>query len=104
MENDFLNPKNSTQKQLNRVRFALFHIIRQEARIKTLARKKDTRRKIQLGGLVKKAGLDNIPAAVLLGLLMEAAESLQNEDAEAIKNRWRLKGDIAFTLGQGEQI
>ena len=31
-------------------------------------RKADTRRKIQLGGLIVKAGLDEEPAAVLLGL------------------------------------
>jgi hypothetical protein len=100
MENDFLSPKNSTQKQLKRVCFALSRIIRQEARMRTVARKQDTRRKIQLGGLVKKAGLDDMPTAVLLGLLIEAAESLQNEDADAIKSRWRLKGDIAFTVGE----
>jgi hypothetical protein len=62
-----------------------------------LDRKQDTRRKIQLGGLVKKAGLDVQPTAVLYGLLLEAAESLQSENAEAIKSQWRLKGDIALT-------
>ena len=39
-------------------------------------RKADARRKIQLGGLIMKAGLDEEPAAVLLGLLLEAAETL----------------------------
>ena len=38
------------------------------------ARKADTRNKIQLGGLIVKAGLAEEPAAVLLGLLLEAAE------------------------------
>ena len=71
---------------------------RQEERMKTLERKLDTRRKIQLGGLVKKAGLDDIPTATLLGLLLEAAELLDSEESEAIKNRWRLKGDIALTV------
>lgn len=38
-------------------------------------RKQDTRQKIQLGGLVKKAGLHEEPPAVLLGLLLEAKEN-----------------------------
>lgn len=72
--------------------------MRQETRMKTLERKQDTRRKIQLGGLVKKAGLHDESAAVLLGILTEAAETLELPDAEAVKERWRLKGDILFTM------
>lgn len=70
--------------------------------MKNLARKQETRRKIQLGGLIKKAGLHEQPTAVLYGLLLEAAESLQNENAEIIKSQWRLKGDIAFTKEKDE--
>lgn len=68
--------------------------------MKTLERKQDTRRKIQLGGLVKKAGLHDEATAVLLGLLLEAAESLQGDEAQNIKSRWRLKGDIALTTSE----
>jgi hypothetical protein len=64
--------------------------------MKSLERKEDTRRKIQLGGLVRKAGLDHEPTAVLFGMLLEAVELLQAEDAESIKARWRIKGDIAL--------
>ena len=39
-------------------------------------RKADTRRKIELGGLVIKAGADQIDAMVLLGMLAEAMERL----------------------------
>ena len=47
------------------------------------ARKADTRNKIQLGGLIVKAGLAEEPAAVLLGLLLEAAGTLSGPgDAE----------------------
>jgi len=62
-----------------------------------LERKEDTRRKIQLGGLVKKARLDGLPTATLLGLLLEASELLETDQKQKILNRWRLKGDIAFT-------
>jgi hypothetical protein len=69
--------------------------------MKTLERKQDTRRKIQLGGLIKKAGLDGESTAVLFGLLLEAVELLQERDAESVKSRWRLKGDIALAAGRG---
>lgn len=100
MERNFLTPKNQTLKQLKRIKAALIRIHRMESRMRTLERKQDTRRKIQLGGLVKKAGLDKMPTAELLGLLIEASEFLQDENSESIKSRWRLKGDIALTMEQ----
>jgi hypothetical protein len=65
--------------------------------MKTLERKQDTRRKIQLGGLVKKAGLENESSAVLYGLLLEAAENLAGHKATYVRDQWKIKGDIAFT-------
>ncbi|HEV2524509.1 MAG TPA: conjugal transfer protein TraD [Gammaproteobacteria bacterium] len=61
-------------------------------------RKQDTRQKIQLGGLVKKAGLHEEPPAVLLGLLLEAKESLESSRGEKFREGYRLKGDIVFTM------
>lgn len=60
-------------------------------------RKTQTRRKIQLGGLITKAGLAEESTAVLYGLLLEATEKLQSEDALAVREQWRMLGDIAFT-------
>ncbi|NTB87800.1 conjugal transfer protein TraD [Agrobacterium tumefaciens] len=45
-------------------------------------RKKDTREKIQLGGLVVKAGLRDIDKAVLLGWLMELPKHLNDAEGE----------------------
>ena len=42
----------------------------------TQARKKDTREKIQLGGLIVKAGLRNEDRAVILGALLDAVARL----------------------------
>ena len=61
------------------------------------ARKKDAHRKIQLGGLIVKAKLSEESTAVLLGLLLEAANELESTDAALCRERWRLKGDIALT-------
>ena len=65
--------------------------------MRTLERKQDTREKIQLGGLIKKAGLDGEPTAILLGLLLEAAETLHGENAKAARNHWQVLGDIEFS-------
>ncbi len=59
-------------------------------------RKLDTRNKIQLGGLVVKAGLDDEPTNVLLGMLLEAADSLNAPEAEITRRRWKRRGAEAF--------
>ncbi len=68
--------------------------------MKKLERKQDTRRKIQLGGLIKKAELDEETTAVLYGLLLDAQEKLQSEQGHDIRKDWRIKGDLALTAEQ----
>jgi hypothetical protein len=68
------------------------------SRTRNNERQDDTRRKIQLGGLIKKANLHNEATAVLLGLLLEAEEILHSPGAVEARHRWRLKGDIALTM------
>ncbi|BCH19525.1 type IV conjugative transfer system coupling protein TraD [Mesorhizobium sp. L-2-11] len=48
----------------------------------TDARKKDTREKIELGGLIAKAGLRYEKRALLLGLLIDASHRIKGNDAE----------------------
>lgn len=93
---NFLNP-NKTAKRLKQVQTKLAYLQRQYARMKTIERKQDTRRKIQLGGLIKKAGLDGETTAVLFGLLLEAQEKLQTKKADKVRLEWRIKGDIGLT-------
>lgn len=45
-------------------------------------RKKDTREKIELGGLIVKAGLRYEKRALLLGLLIDASRRIRGDDAE----------------------
>lgn len=52
------------------------------AKASTNARKQDTREKIELGGLVVKAGLRLEKRATLLGALVELAERLRNAPEE----------------------
>lgn len=67
------------------------------ARARMNARKEDTRRKIELGGLVIKAGLDQEDRAVILGALMLAAKALQlSPQSEAARTRFKEAGERAF--------
>jgi hypothetical protein len=59
----------------------------------TEARKKDAREKIQLGGLVVKAGLRSEDRAVILGALVEAAGRLADKQERA---RWAVIGKAIF--------
>jgi len=45
-------------------------------------RKKDTREKIQLGGLIVKAGLRYEKRALLLGLLIDGAQRMKETEGE----------------------
>jgi hypothetical protein len=65
-------------------------------RMRTLERKQDTRAKIQFGGLIKKAGLDQESSAVLLGLLLKAKEELDGENGNSFRTACKVRGDLAF--------
>lgn len=58
------------------------------------ARKKDTRRKIELGGLVIKAKIHHYPKDIILGALIDAL--FQIETDEATYKLFKLKGQAAF--------
>lgn len=88
---------NETVKQLKKAQAKLIYLERQYARMKKLERKQDTRRKIQLGGLVKKAELDEEPTAVIYGLLLEAKERLVSSENGNVRNEWKIRGDLALT-------
>lgn len=60
-------------------------------------RKADTQRKIQLGGLVIKAGLGSDDAAFVLGALLTAAES---KGDPTFRSYMRRKGQEAFKASE----
>jgi len=51
----------------------------------TEARKKETRAKIELGGLIVKAGLRYEKRALLFGLLIEAGKRIKGDEAERLR-------------------
>lgn len=64
------------------------------ARQKIKERKADTRRKIEFGGLVIKAKMDEYPKAVILGALLDAMENLNRDDN--CYQLFKTKGEVAF--------
>lgn len=62
-------------------------------------RKEDTRQKIELGGLIIKAGLDHEDKAVILGALLNAVNALSGPDSEEQRSKYREAGKQAFTTG-----
>ena len=73
----------------------------QLGRIRVEDRKQDTRSKIQLGGLVIKAGLAEEETAVILGALISAAEAMSSSEGEAARRRFRRIGDRVFLQDHG---
>ncbi len=58
-------------------------------------RKQDTRNKIELGGLVIKAGLNEYPKSIILGILIEAINKI-SEDKKVL-DHYQALGDIEFS-------
>lgn len=64
-------------------------------------RRERTRRLIELGGLVAKAGLVELTdgdRAVIFGLMVEGAATLRSERRDAALTLWRRRGRRAFAL------
>ncbi|MGY8677875.1 conjugal transfer protein TraD [Bradyrhizobium sp. UFLA05-153] len=70
-------------------------------------RRKRTRRLIELGGLVVKAGLVNLTGddrTTILGALIWIAEKLKGDQREQARTLWAAKGKQAFEIDPATQI
>lgn len=76
------------------MRAALARFERMAKAMTSDVRKKDTREKIELGGLIVKAGLRYEKRALLLGLLIEAGRRIKGDETE--KSRLTAIGAEAF--------
>ncbi|NKL94413.1 type IV conjugative transfer system coupling protein TraD [Rhizobium leguminosarum bv. viciae] len=76
------------------MRAALARLERMAKTMTSDARKRDTREKIELGGLIVKAGLRYEKRALLLGLLIDANNRIRGDEAE--KSRLTAVGAEAF--------
>jgi hypothetical protein len=60
-------------------------------------RKQDAHEKIQLGGLVVKAGLREMDKNVILGMLMDGVRNLEKQNGIAYRDHYKELGDKAFS-------
>lgn len=70
-----------------------------------MKRRERTRHLIELGGLIVKAGLVELvddDRAVMLGLLVEAAATLQGDDRQQTLTLWRRRGARVFAQDQAQ--
>lgn len=78
-------------------------IARNDTRDWVVKRRERTRQLIELGGLVAKAGLVELTdddRAVIFGLLVESAATLQGERRGEALTLWRRRGQRAFSLAE----
>ncbi len=66
------------------------------SRLSMQARKEDTRNKIQLGGLVIKAGMGDEDKAVVLGALLHAQKALVGQNGDMLKLKLKEIGQAAL--------
>lgn len=90
----------STEQQLTQTEQRIHRLEQQLASIKLKERKQETRRKIELGGLVVKAKLDRYPKAVILGALLDALQQLETQPGT--ETLFHAKGEAAF-MGYGDK-
>lgn len=76
-------------------------IARDDSRAWAVKRRERTRRLIELGGLAAKAGLIELTdddRAVIFGLMLESAATLQSGRRDEMLTLWRRRGKRAFAL------
>jgi len=84
----------STQTKIHKEQAKLNRLTLLSAKQKLQERRLDTRKKIELGGLVIKAGLQNLPKDILLGGLLDLVEKLESEPE--LETLLQSKGQNAF--------
>ena len=82
------------QYNIKKTQQKLARLERNFAMQKIKQRKKETRRKIELGGLVVKAKMDDLSKDVILGALLYAKENIQKEPGTM--TLFKSKGEAAF--------
>lgn len=83
-----------TKDKISATKQKVAKLERQLALSKIKERKADTRRKIEFGGLVIKAGMHQYPKDLILGALLDAKEQIDRESGT--KTLFQSKGQAAF--------
>lgn len=63
-------------------------------------RKLDAHQKIQLGGLVVKAGLRDMDKNIILGMLIDGMKNMHKQNGAAYEGHYKELGDTGFTIDE----
>ncbi len=88
-----------TSQRITQKEQAIARLERSLLRDKIKRRKAETRRKIELGGLMVKAELDDLSKDILLGALIHLKKEIDNDPTA--KTLYQSLGEAAF-MGYGE--
>lgn len=83
---------NTCRPSNKKIRGNLVYQQRQQRRRSYLEKKQSLRRIFELGKLIEKAGFEGEEMMVIYGLLLEAKEKLSSQEAQTIRECWRIKG------------
>ncbi len=83
-----------TQQKINKKTQTIAHLGRKLAIEKIKERKKQTRRKIELGGLVIKAKMDEFPKDIILGALISVRKEIEKDNN--VKSLFQSIGHSSF--------
>ena len=83
-----------TQQKINKKTQTIAHLERKLAIEKIKERKKQTRRKIELGGLVIKAKMDEFPKDIILGALISVRKEIEKDNN--VKSLFQSIGHSSF--------
>ena len=89
-----------TNKKIKKTAQEIARLERKLALDKIKKRKAETRRKIELGGLVVKAKMDHLPKDIILGALISARKEIEKE--ATAKTLYQSVGQSAF-MRYGEE-
>lgn len=86
---------NKLQAQLEKTRQDLLLYKKQISIESEKERKRQTREKIELGGLIVKAGIKDLSRSEILGILLEAKQMIEGNESESKRKHW-------FEIGKAE--
>ena len=96
-----LNISNSVSKDLVKVIKEIWYLKMVIRKLNEVERKADTRTKIMMGGLIKKAGLDFLHpdrADILYGMLLDGKKRLESEPK--VLDEWKEMGRDLVTISK----
>lgn len=92
--------RRDAQKDLQKIRQDLALSRKQISIESEKERKRQTREKIELGGLIVKAGIKDLNRSEILGILLEAKQAIERDGSKSKRDHWLEIGKAEFEKKQ----